>query len=115
MEISGINACILKLYLFGFFHIPDCEDCKSYFINKCEVHGLALFLSDTPVPLGIADRAIQTLPLGLEVRKSDIPDSGLGVFNKGKTIPLGAHFGPYEGDLVDREKAMNSGYSWMVS
>ncbi|KAK3525609.1 hypothetical protein QTP70_000426 [Hemibagrus guttatus] len=47
-----------------------CEDCRSYFINKCEVHGLALFISDTPVPLGIADRARQTLPLGLEVRKS---------------------------------------------
>ncbi|KAK3558646.1 hypothetical protein QTP86_022960 [Hemibagrus guttatus] len=92
-----------------------CEDCRSYFINKCEVHGLALFISDTPVPLGIADRARQTLPLGLEVRKSSIPDAGLGVFNKGETIPLGAHFGPYEGDLVDREEAMNSGYSWVIS
>ncbi|KAF4081650.1 hypothetical protein AMELA_G00163510 [Ameiurus melas] len=92
-----------------------CEDCRSYFINKCEVHGPALFISDTPVPLGIADRAIQTLPPGLEVGKSDIPDAGLGVFNKGETIPLGAHFGPYEGDLVDREEAMNSGYSWVIS
>ncbi|XP_053093255.1 histone-lysine N-methyltransferase PRDM9-like isoform X2 [Pangasianodon hypophthalmus] len=92
-----------------------CEDCRSYFINKCEVHGPALFISDTPVPMGIADRAIQTLPLGLEVGKSDIPDAGLGVFNKGETIPLGAHFGPYEGDLVDREEAMNSGYSWVIS
>ncbi|XP_060742579.1 histone-lysine N-methyltransferase PRDM9-like isoform X1 [Tachysurus vachellii] len=91
-----------------------CEDCKSYFINKCEVHGPALFISDTPVPLGIADRAIQTLPPGLEVRKSDVPDAGLGVFNKGDTIPLGAHFGPYEGDLVDKEEAMNSGYSWVI-
>ncbi|XP_053497935.1 histone-lysine N-methyltransferase PRDM9-like [Ictalurus furcatus] len=92
-----------------------CEDCRSYFINKCEVHGPALFISDTPVPLGIAGRAIQTLPPGLEVGKSDIPDAGLGVFNKGETIPLGAHFGPYEGDLVDREEAMNSGYSWVIS
>ncbi|XP_026803182.2 zinc finger protein 271 isoform X2 [Pangasianodon hypophthalmus] len=92
-----------------------CEDCRSYFINKCEVHGPALFISDTPVPMGIADRAIQTLPLGLEVGKSDIPNAGLGVFNKGETIPLGAHFGPCEGDLVDREEAMNSGYSWVIS
>ncbi|XP_060771315.1 histone-lysine N-methyltransferase PRDM9-like isoform X2 [Neoarius graeffei] len=91
-----------------------CEDCRSYFINKCEVHGPALFISDTPVPLGIADRAIQTLPPGLEVRKSDIPNAGLGVFNKGESIPFGAHFGPYEGDLVDREEAMNSGYSWVI-
>ncbi|KAF4081649.1 hypothetical protein AMELA_G00163500 [Ameiurus melas] len=92
-----------------------CEDCRSYFTNKCEVHGPALFISDTPVPLGIADRAIQTLPPGLKIRKSDIPDAGLGVFNKGDTIPLGAHFGPYEGDLVDREEAMNSCYSWVIS
>ncbi|GAA6082572.1 histone-lysine N-methyltransferase PRDM9-like [Tachysurus ichikawai] len=91
-----------------------CEDCGSHFINKCEVHGPALFISDTPVPLGIADRAIQTLPPGLEVRKSDVPDAGLGVFNKGETIPLGAHFGPYEGDLVDKEEAMNSDYSWVI-
>ncbi|XP_058263753.1 histone-lysine N-methyltransferase PRDM9-like isoform X2 [Hemibagrus wyckioides] len=92
-----------------------CEDCKSYFTNKCEVHGPALFISDTSVPMGTADRAIQTLPPSLEVRKSDIPDAGLGVFNKGETIPLGAHFGPCEGDLVDREEAMNSGYSWVIS
>ncbi|XP_058263754.1 histone-lysine N-methyltransferase PRDM7-like [Hemibagrus wyckioides] len=92
-----------------------CEDCRSYFINKCEVHGPALFIFDTPVPRDVADRAIQTLPPGLEVRKSDIPDAGLGVFNKGETIPLGAHFGPYEGDLVDRAEAMNSGYSWVIS
>ncbi|KAB5565371.1 hypothetical protein PHYPO_G00240560 [Pangasianodon hypophthalmus] len=92
-----------------------CEDCRSYFTNKCEVHGPALFIFDTPVPMGIADRAIQTLPPGLEVGKSDIPDAGLGVFNKGETIPIGAHFGPCEGDLVDREEAMNSGYSWVIS
>lgn len=61
------------------------------------------------------DRARQTLPPGLEVEKSDIPDAGLGVFNHGETIPLGAHFGPCEGDLVDKEDAMNSGYSWVVS
>ncbi|XP_060742578.1 zinc finger protein ZFP2-like isoform X4 [Tachysurus vachellii] len=92
-----------------------CEDCKSYFINKCEVHGPALFISDTPVPLGITNRAAQTLPPGLEVRISDVPDAGLGVFNKGDTIPLGAHFGPCEGDLVDKEEAMNSAYSWVIS
>lgn len=74
-----------------------------------------LFIADTSVPMGTPARAIQTLPSGLEVRKSDIPDAGLGVFNKGETIPLGAHFGPCEGDLVDREEAMNSGYSWVVS
>lgn len=65
--------------------------------------------------MGVADRARQTLPSGLEIQKSSIPDSGLGVFNKGQTVPVGAHFGPYQGQMVDREEAMNSVYSWVVS
>ncbi|KAB5576645.1 hypothetical protein PHYPO_G00200030 [Pangasianodon hypophthalmus] len=91
-----------------------CEICKSFFFNKCEVHGPPLFIPDTPVPMGIPDRARQTLPPGLEIRKSGIPDAGLGVFNKGESVPVGAHFGPYQGELVDREEAMNSGYSWVI-
>ncbi|KAM9469809.1 uncharacterized protein Hap1MRO34_011996 isoform 1-T2 [Clarias gariepinus] len=91
-----------------------CEVCRSFFISKCEVHGPALFIPDVAVPLGAADRARQTLPPGLEIRKSSIPEAGLGVFNNGDTIPAGVHFGPYQGDTVDREKAMNSAYSWVV-
>ncbi|MCJ8750215.1 hypothetical protein PDJAM_G00259980 [Pangasius djambal] len=64
--------------------------------------------------MGVADRARQTLPPGLEIQKSSIPDAGLGVFNKGETVPVGAHFGPYQGELADREEAMNSGYSWVI-
>ncbi|KAG7331427.1 hypothetical protein KOW79_005396 [Hemibagrus wyckioides] len=91
-----------------------CEFCESHFFNKCEVHGPALFIPDTPVPMGVTDRARQTLPPGLEIRKSGIPDADLGVFNKGETVPVGAHFGPYQGVLVDREEAMNSRYSWVA-
>ncbi|XP_060740877.1 histone-lysine N-methyltransferase PRDM9-like [Tachysurus vachellii] len=91
-----------------------CEDCKSFFVNKCEVHGPALFIPDVAVPLGVSDRATQTLPPGLEIRKSSIPDAGLGVFNNSDTIPVGAHFGPYQGDMVEREEAMNSSYSWVI-
>ncbi|XP_053483799.1 oocyte zinc finger protein XlCOF6 isoform X1 [Ictalurus furcatus] len=89
-----------------------CEVCKSFFFNKCEVHGPPLFIPDTPVPMGVPDRARQTLPPGLEIRKSGIPDAGLGVFNKGETVPVSAHFGPYQGELVDSEEA--SGYSWVI-
>ncbi|XP_060773296.1 zinc finger protein 883-like isoform X1 [Neoarius graeffei] len=73
-----------------------CEVCKSFFLHKCEVHGPPLFIPDTLVPMGVPDRARQTLPPGLEIQKSSIPDAGLGVFNKGETVPVGAHFGPYE-------------------
>ncbi|GAA6071207.1 histone-lysine N-methyltransferase PRDM9-like isoform X2, partial [Tachysurus ichikawai] len=90
-----------------------CEDCRLFYINKCEVHGPALFVPDNAVPLGVPDRAKQTIPPGLVVQESSIPDAGLGVFNMGKTVPVGVHFGPYQGDLVDCEEAMNSGYSWV--
>ncbi|KAG7329459.1 hypothetical protein KOW79_007633 [Hemibagrus wyckioides] len=91
-----------------------CEDCRSFFIHQCDIHGPALFIPDTAIPLGVADRARQTLPPGLEIRKSSIPDAGLGVFNNSDTIPVGAHFGPYQGDMVEREEAMNSSYSWVI-
>lgn len=65
--------------------------------------------------MGVADRAKQTLPSGLDILKSSVSVSSLGVFNKGETVPVGAHFGPYQGELVDREVAMNSVYSWVVS
>ncbi|KAF5880030.1 histone-lysine N-methyltransferase PRDM9-like, partial [Clarias magur] len=92
-----------------------CEICRSFFINKCELHGPPLFIPDTPVLIGVWDRARQTLPPFLEIRRSDLPDAGLGVFNTGGTMPVGVHFGPYEGELVDQEEAMNSGYSWVIS
>ncbi|XP_062861786.1 histone-lysine N-methyltransferase PRDM9-like, partial [Trichomycterus rosablanca] len=91
-----------------------CEQCRSFFINKCEVHGPPLFIPDPPVPMGVMDRARQTLPPGVEVRESGIPNAGLGVFNKGETVPVGAHFGPYQGELVDGEEAVNSEYSWVI-
>ncbi|XP_062860730.1 histone-lysine N-methyltransferase PRDM9-like [Trichomycterus rosablanca] len=91
-----------------------CEECKSFFFNKCELHGPALFIPDTSVPTVVPDRARQTLPPGLEVQQSGIPGAGLGVFNKGETVPVGAHFGPYQGEAVDKEEAVNSGYSWVI-
>ncbi|XP_062862114.1 histone-lysine N-methyltransferase PRDM9-like [Trichomycterus rosablanca] len=91
-----------------------CEECKSTFFNKCEVHGPPRFIPDTPVPIGVVNRARLTLPDSLEVRQSGIPNAGLGVFNKGDSVPLGVYFGPYQGEMVDQEEAINSGYSWVI-
>uniref|UniRef100_A0A4W5R010 SET domain-containing protein n=1 Tax=Hucho hucho TaxID=62062 RepID=A0A4W5R010_9TELE len=90
------------------------EDCKSFFMKECELHGTAYFVPDIPAPLGVPDRARHTLPSGLEVRTSGIPEAGLGVFNQGNTVPAGAHYGPYEGEITDKDRAMESGYSWVV-
>ena len=59
-------------------------------------------------------RALKTLPPGLEVRQSDIPDAGKGVF---ATQPFEKFicFGPYEGQvLTDAAAGSKTGYSWMV-
>ncbi|KAK6298042.1 hypothetical protein J4Q44_G00310970 [Coregonus suidteri] len=95
-------------------HYLYCEDCKSFFMDECELHGPPLFVPDIPAPLGASDRARLTLPSGLEVRTSSIPEAGLGVFNQGNIVPAGAHYGPYEGELTDKDQAMESGYSWVI-
>ncbi|XP_072570012.1 uncharacterized protein [Paramormyrops kingsleyae] len=64
--------------------------------------------------MGVPGRALLTLPPGLEVRSSSIPGAGQGVFNQGQTVPRGVHYGPYEGEVTDREQAIDSGYSWVV-
>ncbi|XP_041960178.1 histone-lysine N-methyltransferase PRDM9-like [Alosa sapidissima] len=91
-----------------------CEDCESFYIEECGVHGPPHFIPDTQAPVGVPDRARLTLPPELEVRTSNIPNAGLGVFNQGQTVPKGAHFGPYEGDVADRDEAIESGYSWVI-
>lgn len=97
-----------------FSYLSVCEECKSFFIEECELHGPAHFIPDTPAPLGAPDRARLTLPPGLEVRTSAIPGAGLGVFNHGHSVTQGTHYGPYEGELTDKELDMESGYSWVV-
>ncbi|XP_048876108.1 zinc finger protein 345-like isoform X1 [Brienomyrus brachyistius] len=91
-----------------------CEDCQSSFTEQCEVHGPPVFISDSPAVMGIPGRALLTLPPGLEVQTSSIPGAGQGVFSQGQTVPRGVHYGPYEGEVMDKEQAIDSGYSWVV-
>ena len=52
----------------------------------------------------------------VQVKRSRIPKAGLGVFYTGKfPLPVGTHFGPYEGVKTHKEEAEESGYSWVVS
>ena len=57
---------------------------------------------------------MKTLPPGLEVSESGIPNAGLGVFAT-KFFPVRTRFGPYEGRRVtDPDIAHSSGYCWQV-
>ena len=88
--------------------------CKDFFLEECVVHGAPEFRADTQVAMGVPNRAKLTLPAGLEIRESLIPGAGLGVFICEKFLDKGIHFGPYEGDMTDKDNAAESGYSWEV-
>lgn len=85
------------------------------YLDQCEVHGPPLFTYDSPTPMGVPQRALLTLPQGLVIGRSTTPGAGLGVFNQGQIVPLGMHFGPFDGEVINMEKALESAYSWMVS
>lgn len=65
--------------------------------------------------MGVPQRALFTLPQGLVIGRSKTPGAGLGVFNQGQIVPLGMHFGPFDGEDSNAEKAIESAYSWVVS
>uniref|UniRef100_A0A667J0V7 Histone-lysine N-methyltransferase PRDM9 n=1 Tax=Lynx canadensis TaxID=61383 RepID=A0A667J0V7_LYNCA len=92
-----------------------CEKCQNFFIDSCAVHGPPTFVKDNAVGKGHPNRSALTLPPGLRIRPSSIPEAGLGVWNEASDLPLGTHFGPYEGQITEDEEAANSGYSWLIT
>uniref|UniRef100_G1QEL3 PR/SET domain 9 n=1 Tax=Myotis lucifugus TaxID=59463 RepID=G1QEL3_MYOLU len=61
------------------------------------------------------NRSALTLPPGLRIGPSGIPEAGLGVWNEEYDLPVGLHFGPYEGQITEDEAIANSGYSWLIT
>ena len=75
------------------------------------MHGRPLLVADTPVPLGTAGRASLTAPAGLEVITAG---QEVDVRCTEPRFPLGAVFGPYQGDLVTKDRSSGF-FSWIVS
>ncbi|XP_037367623.1 histone-lysine N-methyltransferase PRDM9-like isoform X2 [Talpa occidentalis] len=92
-----------------------CENCQNFFVDSCDAHGAPTFIKDNDVDKGHPDRSALTLPPGLRIGPSSIPEAGLGVWNEVSNLPLGLHFGPYEGHITEDEEAANSGYSWLIT
>ena len=92
-----------------------CEECEDFYYGDCPVHGSLLPLADKT---GDSDtnKSQASLPDGLEIRESNIPDAGLGVF---AMLPLecGIRFGPYQGKKMrcDIPKVdFDTSYMWEV-
>uniref|UniRef100_A0A8C3SC99 SET domain-containing protein n=1 Tax=Chelydra serpentina TaxID=8475 RepID=A0A8C3SC99_CHESE len=92
-----------------------CEDCLTFFIDECSVHGPPVFIRDPIVETGQERRAALTLPPGMRIGLSSIPQAGLGVWNEADTLPVGVHFGPYDGRITEEEAAAHNGYSWLIT
>ncbi|XP_066132953.1 histone-lysine N-methyltransferase PRDM9-like [Saccopteryx bilineata] len=93
----------------------DCEKCQNFFIDSCDVHGPPTFVKDSAVDKGHPNHAVLTLPPGLRIRPSGIPEAGLGVWNEESALPVGLHFGPYKGRITEDKEAGNNRYSWQIT
>ncbi|KAM5291611.1 histone-lysine N-methyltransferase PRDM7-like [Glossophaga mutica] len=92
-----------------------CQKCQNFYIDSCAVHGPPTFVKDSAVDKEHPQRAALTLPPGLRIGPSGIPEAGLGVWNEADDLPVGLHFGPYEGQITEDEEAAKSRYSWQIT
>ncbi|XP_052228058.1 histone-lysine N-methyltransferase PRDM9-like isoform X6 [Dreissena polymorpha] len=95
-------------------HFLYCQECKKDFEGDCPVHGPYHYIQDKEVVSGDPLKADNTLPDGLEIKKSKIVGAGLGVFSK-MGLESRIMFGPYGGDIItDSQAAHKSGYCWQI-
>lgn len=93
-----------------------CEECLTLFQNQSGPTNISgpSFILDFSTAVGVLQRALLTLPFGLMIGRSSIPNAGIGVINHGPVLSPGMHFGPFEGEFTTRKLAMSSNFSWEI-
>uniref|UniRef100_A0A8C5FRY9 PR domain containing 11 n=1 Tax=Gadus morhua TaxID=8049 RepID=A0A8C5FRY9_GADMO len=86
-----------------------CPQCQQPFLSRCPAHGPPLLIQDSPAPPGHAGRALRSAPPGLRVGSEG---GQVEVRCGAQSIPQGAVFGPYEGELVPRDRS--TAHSWII-
>ena len=94
-----------------------CEECQDFYYGECPSHSFKIIEDkDNKVDTEQSD-AMQSLPENLCIKKSSIPQAGLGVFSKEK-LEMRTRFGPYKGKKMspeDLDDDINTSYMWEVS
>ena len=105
-----------KVFLFLFYAL-DCEECEQFYYDQCPIHNIMIPVADKiNKDSGSVDYSHSTLPDGLKIKKSTIPEAGLGVFAT-QSFNIGTRFGPYEGKKVRPDiprSTVDTSYMWEV-
>ena len=98
------------------FIISVCEKCGLFYEGDCPQHTNIRPYADSATSSTIDNKALESLPEGMEVRESNIPNAGLGVFATRKFF-IGDTFGPYKGDKIKGnvpKSGLDTSYMWEV-
>ena len=115
--VKTLKFILKSNFFLILFYALDCEECEQFYYDQCPIH-------DTMIPVAdkmnkgckSVDYSRATLPDGLEIKKSTIPEAGLGVFTK-QSFNIGVRFGPYEGKKVRPDiprSTVDTSYMWEV-
>ena len=72
--------------------------------------------ADSATSTSNQNKALESLPEGMEVRQSNIPNAGRGVYAT-RHFPIGSTFGPYKGDKIKGnvpQSGLDTSYMWEV-
>jgi len=96
-------------------HYIVCDECDEFYFGECSIHTPLIPFTDKTTSVD-DKKSLATLPDGLEIKESLIPNAGLGVFAT-KKFDVGVRFGPYQGKKVRPDiprDDIDTSYMWEI-